>query len=128
MSSFLSENWSGVALFIGVAILLDMWLTYKRSPYEQWTFRFFVAYSCDLITRFIPLAVMLLVAKPLLQLTSNIGIGWVLAGFVVTIITIAIVVNIVVGKIQWLAKLRDELLPTPKDKTSPQIAFSPKEI
>jgi hypothetical protein len=128
MSSFLSENWSWVALFIGVAILLDMWLTYKRSSYTQWTIRFFVAYSCVLITRLIPLAVMLMVAKPLLQLTSNIGIGWVLAGFFVTIITIAIAVNIVVGKIQWLANLRDELLPTPKDKTSTQIAFSPKEI
>jgi hypothetical protein len=43
-------------------------------------------------------------------------------------ITIGIVVNIVVGKIQWFAKLRDELLPTPKEKTSTQIAFSPKEI
>jgi hypothetical protein len=127
MSSFLSENWIWVALVIGVAILVDMWLTYKRSSFTQWTFRFFVAYSCDLITRFIPLAVMLMVAKPLVQLTSNIGIGWVLAGFFVTIITIGVVVSIVVGKIQWLAKLRDELLPTPNDKTSAQIAFSPKE-
>ena len=127
MSSFLSGNWSWVALFIGVAILLDMWLTYKRSSYTQWTIRFFVAYSCVLITRLIPLAVMLVVAKPLLQLTSNIGTGWVLAGFVVTTVTIGIVVNIVVGKIQWFAKLRDELMPTPKDKTSKQIAFSPKE-
>jgi hypothetical protein len=127
MSSFLSENWIWVALVIGVAILVDMWLTYKRSSFTQWTFRFFVAYSCDLITRFIPLAVMLMVAIPLVQLTSNMGIGWVLAGFFVTIITIGVVVSIVVGKIQWLAKLRDELLPTPNDKTSAQIAFSPKE-
>jgi hypothetical protein len=127
MSSFLSENWVWVALVIGVALLLDMWLTYKRSSFTQWTIRFFVAYSCDLITRFIPLAVMLMVAKPLVQLTSNIGISWVAAGFFVTIITIAIVVNIVVGKIQWFAKLRDELMPTPRDKTSTQIAFSPKE-
>jgi hypothetical protein len=31
-------------------------------------------------------------------------------------ITIGFVVIIVVGKIQWFAKLRDELLPTPKEK------------
>ncbi len=127
MSSFLSGNWIWVAPVIGVTILLDMWLTHNRSSFTQMTIRFFVAYSCDLITRFIPLALMLLVAKPLLQLTSNIDFGWVLAGFIVTTITIGIVVNIVVGKIKWLAKLRDELMPTPKDKTSTQIAFSPKE-
>jgi hypothetical protein len=64
-------------------------------------------------------------------LTSNISIGWALVGLFIAIIAIAIGVNIgvniVVGKIQWLAKLRDDLLPTPKNKTSTQIAFSPKE-
>jgi hypothetical protein len=132
MSDFLSGNWIWVALVIGGATLLDIWLTFKRSSFTQLKARFFVAYFCNLITRFVALAVMLILAKPLVPLTSNISIGWALVGLFIAIIAIAIgvniVVNIVVGKIQWLAKLRDDLLPTPKNKTSTQIAFSPKEI